>query len=196
MKCDKRHSPSFCMQGSDIMHHMVNHLSLIDPTSPCQVNMAIILDSSSSISGVERNQSIAFAKETVATYADLHLFEDGGTVSFAQFARYASDGGTFTSQEEFDAFVDATSTPPGGSRTGRGITRGRELLAASSSDAMSVMVVITDGQDDRPMVCVLFSSSVPWTLGPHSSGWRHVKASLVTASVDLAPTSDHAPTYP
>ncbi|CAM9665240.1 unnamed protein product, partial [Scytosiphon promiscuus] len=90
------------------------------------VNLAVIVDSSDSVNDKrERNQSIEFAKDTVSAFADLNLFENGGTASFAQFSNSVSDGRTFTSQDEFNTFVDNTPRLNGGTRINKGIGRGR-----------------------------------------------------------------------
>jgi len=114
--------------------------------------VAIIVDASSSVDDTELDQSIAFAKDTVAAFADQSLFENGGTASYAQFASVASPGETFTSQLDFDNHVDTLPRIEGGTRIDLGVAEGRRLLAAAPEATASFMVVITDGSGGDPTV--------------------------------------------
>ncbi|CAM9935183.1 unnamed protein product [Scytosiphon promiscuus] len=116
------------------------------------VNVAIVLDGSGSISSDNFNLSQAFAKDTVAAFADENLFDNGGTASFTQFSSFATPGGTFSSQGDFDAFVDAELQLSGGTDIPSGIARGSELLAAAPNASASFMVVLTDGVGGDPTV--------------------------------------------
>ncbi|CAM9889925.1 unnamed protein product, partial [Scytosiphon promiscuus] len=131
-----------CDAGSELVFIMEGETTVEANT----VNLAVIIDSSGTVDDTERDQSIEFAKNTVAAFADLNLFENGGTASFAQFASLASEGGTFATQTAFNTFVETTPRIGGGTNIDDGIARGRELLPAPSSGSTSFMVVITDGR--------------------------------------------------
>ncbi|CAB1103156.1 unnamed protein product [Ectocarpus sp. CCAP 1310/34] len=129
--------------------HLIHPLSRMPMT---QVNVAVIIDSSGSVSTADWELSMEFAKNTVASFAEQNLFTNGGSASFAQFSSSASEGGTFYSLEDFDAFVDAETkyaTFGGSTNIISGIAKGRELLGASPTTT-SYMIVTTDGEADSP----------------------------------------------
>ncbi|CAM9502767.1 unnamed protein product, partial [Hapterophycus canaliculatus] len=119
-------------------------------TNNRQVNVVFVLDGSTSISENNFILSKNFAKDTVAIFADQNLFENGGTASFTQFSDEASLGDTFSSQEDFDAYVDAEAQINAGTAIFTGIARGRELLAAAPNTRTSFMIVLTDGNGGDP----------------------------------------------
>ncbi|CAM9476653.1 unnamed protein product [Ectocarpus sp. 12 AP-2014] len=137
-----------CEAGSQYSFTMEGQTSLTANT----VNVAVIIDSSGSVSTAEWELSMEFAKNTVASFAEQNLFTNGGSASFAQFSSSASEGGTFYSLEDFDAFVDdETKYTTDGVSTDiiSGIAKGRELLGASPTTT-SYMIVTTDGEADSP----------------------------------------------
>ena len=87
----------------------------------------------------------------MAAFADLNLFENGGTASYAQFA-WSASGSTFTSQSDFDNHVDTFERIGGFTRIDLGIAEGRRLLADAPEATASFMVVITDGNGGDPSV--------------------------------------------
>ncbi|CAN0258633.1 unnamed protein product, partial [Hapterophycus canaliculatus] len=115
-----------------------------------QVNLAIIIDGSSSVNAAGFALSKEFAKDAVDAFADENLFVNGGTASFAQFSNSATTGGTFDSQVTFDTFVDAKAQIFGGTNIATGVARGRELLAAAPPSTSDFMIVITDGNGGDP----------------------------------------------
>ena len=108
--------------------------------------MAVIIDSSGSVDDVEFVLEKDFAKSAIASFASRNLFANGGTASYASFATFASEGGTFTSAAEFDAFVDAAPRVIGSTNIEDGLSKGRELLNADSSATASFLILITDGE--------------------------------------------------
>lgn len=135
-----------------------------------QVNVVVVVDGSGSIPGDsqddENNDWLAsknFAKDTVAAFADENLFVNGGTASFVQFAGSVNPGGTFSSQADFDAFVDAEEQMGTSTSISLGIDAGQELLDAAPEASTSFMVVTTDGDGNggelvRHMVCFALES--------------------------------------
>ena len=121
------------------------------PTTYIQVNVAVIIDASGSVSTADWELSKEFAKNTVSSFAEQNLFANGGSASFAQFSSSASEGGTFYSVEDFNAFVDADTKYSGGTDIIDGIAKGRELLNASPTTT-SFMIVTTDGAAASPQV--------------------------------------------
>ncbi|CAN0446571.1 unnamed protein product, partial [Hapterophycus canaliculatus] len=117
-----------------------------------QVNVAIVLDGSGSIGATDFDLSKSFAKDTVVAFADQNLFDNGGTASFTQFSFAANAGGTFSSQEDFDAYVDDELQIGSGTVISAGIARGRELLTAAPNTSTSFMIVLTDGNGGDPTV--------------------------------------------
>lgn len=115
---------------------------------PGKVNLAIIMDASRSVDHDERPFAVKFAIDTVSAFAELNLFKNGGTASYAEFATDVSDGRTFTSQDEFDEYVEGTPRMADNRSTNiiGGIAKGQELLLTSSVGTTSLMVVITDGK--------------------------------------------------
>ena len=119
-----------------------------------KVNVAVIIDASGSVSGANFLLEKEFAKDAVASFASRNLFDNGGTASFAQFSTSATEGGTFASSEEYDAFVDADPRNSGGTVISTGLAKGRELLGANPATA-SFLILITDGNSafsDDPSV--------------------------------------------
>lgn len=116
--------------------------------------MVVVVDGSGSIAGDSQSEdedndwlaSKNFAKDTVAAFADENLFVNGGTASFVQFSRSVNPGGPFSSQADFDAFVDAEGQLGSSTRIPLGIVEGQELLDAAPEASMSFMVVTTDGR--------------------------------------------------
>lgn len=134
--------------------------------------MVVVVDGSSSIAGdsqeEEDNDWLAsknFAKDTVAAFADENLFVNDGTASFVQFASRANPGGTFSSQADFDAFVDAEEQKRSGTNIASGIVAGQALLDAAPEAPTSFMVVTTDGTTGamadvvRHMACFALEST-------------------------------------
>ncbi|CAM9382994.1 unnamed protein product, partial [Hapterophycus canaliculatus] len=115
-----------------------------------KVNLAIIIDGSSSVNAAGFALSKEFAKDAVDAFADENLFVNGGTASFAQFSSSATAGGTFDSQATFDTFVDAKTQIFGSTNIANGVARGRELLAAAPPSTSDFMIVITDGNGGDP----------------------------------------------
>ena len=111
--------------------------------------MAVIIDNSGSVDSAEFVLEQDFAKSAIASFASRNLFANGGTASYASFATFASEGGTFTSAAEFDAFVDADTRTGGFTNIEEGLRRGRELLNANSSATASFLILITDGEWNR-----------------------------------------------
>lgn len=109
-----------------------------------QVNLALVLDGSGSISSENWELEKDFAKDVVSAFTEKDLFENGGTASYVQFDSYAHSSGSFTSQEEFNDFVDADLQSQGGTEISAGIAKGQQLLSLNDSGG-AVMVVITDG---------------------------------------------------
>lgn len=124
-----------------------------------QVNVAVIIDSSGSVSASELLLEIDFAKKAVASFASRNLFTNGGTASYASFATSVSEGGTFSSTAEFDEFVDNDPRASGGSTNiAAGLSKGRELLNADESATASFLILITDGDwntGSDPQVCLV-----------------------------------------
>lgn len=110
-----------------------------------QVNVAVIIDGSGSVSSAEEELEKDFAKSAVASFASRNLFTNGGMASYASFATTASEGGTFGSSAEFDEFVDTAPTASGGTNIEAGLIKGRELLNADFSATASFLIIITDG---------------------------------------------------
>lgn len=107
--------------------------------------MAVIIDTSGSVSAAELDLEKDFAKSAVASFAAQNLFTNGGTASYASFSTVASEGGTFASSAEFDEFVDNDPTAVGFTNIEAGLRKGRELLNAGSSATTSFLILITDG---------------------------------------------------
>lgn len=116
-----------------------------------QVNVAVIIDASGSVIDDDFDLEKEFAKNVVASFASRNLFDNGGSASFAQFSGSASEGGTFFSSEDFDAFVDADPRQSGSTNIPAGVAKGRELLNANPSTA-SFLILITDGVGGDPTV--------------------------------------------
>lgn len=114
--------------------------------------MAVVVDGSGSITADNFLLSKDFAKNTVAAFAEENLFVNGGTASFVQFSSSANPGGTFSSQADFDAFVDAEEQISSGTNIANGIIAGQELLNAAADTSTSFMVVTTDGVGGDPLV--------------------------------------------
>ncbi|CAB1100563.1 unnamed protein product [Ectocarpus sp. CCAP 1310/34] len=134
-----------CEAGSQYSFTMEGQTTVTANT----VNVAVIIDASGSVSTADWELSKEFAKNTVASFAEQNLFTNGGSASFAQFSSSASEGGTFYSLEDFNAFVDADAKYSGGTDIIDGIAKGRELLSASPA-ATSFMIVTTDGAAPDP----------------------------------------------
>ncbi|CAM9206965.1 unnamed protein product, partial [Ectocarpus sp. 8 AP-2014] len=135
--CDSDGQYSFTMEGKTTV-------------TANTVNVAVIIDSSGSVDDDEWDMSMAFAKDAVSSFANQNLFTNGGSASIAQFSSSASEGGTFYSLEDFNAFVDGTTKySSGGTDIIDGIAKGRELLQASPATT-SFMIVTTDGQSSSP----------------------------------------------
>lgn len=136
-----------------------------------QVNVAVIIDGSTSVGSTDFLLEKDFAKNAVASFASRNLFDNGGAAAFAQFSSSASEGGIFTSSEEFDAFVDDELQLFGGTDIIDGLAKGRELLDTNEATA-SFMILITDGQASDPSasINVLRMASLPtvnrWRLRP------------------------------
>lgn len=110
-----------------------------------KVNLALVLDGSTSILSAEWPQEKDFAKDAVVAFADRNLFDNGGSASYVQFSSVVQSYGTFTSLEDYEDFVDEDFQVVGGTNIAAGIQTGQELLIASPSTA-SFMIVITDGE--------------------------------------------------
>lgn len=131
-----------------------------------QVNLAIIIDGSGSVQSSNFDLSKEFAKDTVEAFALENLFVNGGTASFSQFALDVTDGGTFGSQADFDAAVDAEDYLDGSwTNIAAGVAKGRELLAAAPPATASFMIVMTDGDFNNPGLDSLSDPTVGHDLG-------------------------------
>ncbi|CAM9666168.1 unnamed protein product [Ectocarpus sp. 4 AP-2014] len=142
--CEAGSQYSFTMEGQTTVT-----ANTASPTLLLTVNVAVIIDASISVGIADWELSKEFAKNTVASFAEQNLFINGGSASFAQFSSSASEGGTFYSLEDFNAFVDADAKYSGGTDIIDGIAKGRELLGASPA-ATSFMIVTTDGAAPDP----------------------------------------------
>eukprot|EP00903_Cladosiphon_okamuranus_P005787 g5734.t1 len=138
-----------CDSGTPFTFTMEGDASVVNN----KVNVVIVVDGSGSIGGDSKDDaendwlaSKNFAKDTVAAFADENLFVNGGTASFVQFSGSANPGGTFSSQADFDAFVDAEEQLGSSTVISSGINAGQELLNAAPEASASFMVVTTDGQ--------------------------------------------------
>lgn len=118
-----------------------------------QVNLAIILDGSFSLSPANITLEQGFAKDVVAAFAERNIFENGGTASYVQYSIRVAPGthlfgsGTFLSADDFNDFVDFEGQPGGRTTNSIGIDEGREFLAANPGSA-SFMIVITGGRSE------------------------------------------------
>lgn len=124
-----------------------------------QVNVAVIIDGSSSVSGDDFVLEQEFAKNAVASFASRNLFDNGGKASYAQFSSSASEGGTFDNIADFNTFVDDDGQMGGGTDIIDGLAKGRELLNANPATA-SFLILITDGEAPDPTVRICRVSCV------------------------------------
>ncbi|CAM9524910.1 unnamed protein product [Pylaiella littoralis] len=110
------------------------------------VNLALVVDGSGSISPDDWELEKVFAKDVVAAFTERNLFENGGKASYVQFSSYVYSSGSFTSQEDFDEFVDADFQSSGGTDISEGVAEGQRLLSLNNTVASgAIMIVITDG---------------------------------------------------
>lgn len=130
-----------------ILHHSssVSRLHLIMHDTRSQINLAVVLDASGSISSTEWELEKNFAKDVISEFESKNLFANGGSASYVQFSSGVSSFGTFDSSAAYEDYVDADSKILGGTNIEAGIMKGRELLNASPSTA-AIMIVITDGE--------------------------------------------------
>ena len=112
-----------------------------------QVNLAVILDGSSSINSTEFALEQGFAKDIVAAFAERNLFDNGGTASYVQFSGSLISSETFSTAQDFNDFADADAQAESGTVTSFGIKEGTRLLGLNPASA-SFMIVITDGQSN------------------------------------------------
>lgn len=105
------------------------------------------MDGSGSVNIYERPYAIEFAIDTVSAFAELNLFQNGGTASYVEFATDVTEGHTFTSQDDFDEHVEDAPRMADTDYTNiiDGIAKGQEVLPTSFPGTTSIMVVITDG---------------------------------------------------
>eukprot|EP00752_Nemacystus_decipiens_P002185 g2080.t1 len=131
-----------CDTGSELNFQMVGETTVAGN----KVNVAVITDSSGSVSDDELDLEKDFAKSAVASFEARNLFVNGGTASYASFATSVSEGGTFDSSAEFNEFVDNDPRESGSSTNiEAGLSKGRELLNADPSATASFLILITDG---------------------------------------------------
>ncbi|CAN0372348.1 unnamed protein product, partial [Scytosiphon promiscuus] len=121
---------------------------------PRKVNLALVLDGSGSVSPSEFLLEKDFAEDTVAAFAARNLFDNGGMASYVQYSSTLTSSGTFGSEKEFNAFVDADKQSKGGTATSIGINEGARLLSINPADA-NIMIVITDGRSSN-----IFATSI------------------------------------
>ena len=110
-----------------------------------QVNLALVLDGSGSISASEFAEEQDFAKDAVNAFANRNLFDNGGTASYVQYSSALVSSDSFGSAQLFNAFVDNDVQASAGTTTSVGIDEGTRLLGVNPATA-SFMIVITDGQ--------------------------------------------------
>ncbi|CAN0246410.1 unnamed protein product, partial [Pylaiella littoralis] len=134
-----------CDAGSDFSFNMLGATTIALNT----VNVAVIIDGSSSVSGDDFVLEQEFAKNAVASFASRNLFDNGGKASYAQFSSSASEGGTFDNIADFNTFVDDDGQMGGGTDIIDGLAKGRELLNANPATA-SFLILITDGEAPDP----------------------------------------------
>lgn len=79
-----------------------------------KVNIAIVVDGSASIGPDDWIEEQKFAKDAVAAFASLNVFENGGTASYVQFTSLPLDMGTFASEEAFNTHLDSLTQFEGG----------------------------------------------------------------------------------
>eukprot|EP00903_Cladosiphon_okamuranus_P005863 g5800.t1 len=129
--------------GNDYLFEMEGRTTVAANT----VNVAVVIDSSSSVNSDEHFLEKEFAKNAVASFSSRNLFDNGGMASFAQFGDAATNGGTFDNIADFDDHVDNVPRTVGGradANIARGLAKGRELLHAYRSTA-SFLILVTDG---------------------------------------------------
>lgn len=86
------------------------------PPSPnvAQVNLAVALDGSGSVSNSDWELLKDFAKDAVVAFDDRNRFHNGGTASHVQFSSGVISSGDFTSIADYSDFVDADTQALGG----------------------------------------------------------------------------------
>lgn len=114
------------------------------------MNIALVLDGSSSIDPTHFDIEKEFAKNVTAAFAEMSLFDNGGSASYVQFSWGVddSDTGTFYSQDDFNDFVDANPFIGGATNIYAGIDAARELLNAAPNASDAFMYVVLDGNAD------------------------------------------------
>lgn len=110
-----------------------------------QVNLAIVVDGSYSISPNDWEKVKELATNTTAAFASRNLFENGGTASYIQFNHGIVSNGTFTDLQSFNVFVDTDVLPGGFTDIEIGILEGMRLLRAAPPSSAAYMIVMTDG---------------------------------------------------
>ncbi|CAM9329857.1 unnamed protein product [Ectocarpus sp. 8 AP-2014] len=110
------------------------------------VNVVVVVDASLSIDEDEWELELKFAIDTVEAFAKRGIFENGGTASYVQFARSATNEGTFNSTESFNAHVPTDYQGSYGTDIVDGIVAGTALLRSTPA-SFGFMVLITDGED-------------------------------------------------
>ena len=81
---------------------------------PRKVNVAVVVDASTSIGGSDWELEQQFAINTVGAFAERDIFVNGGTASYVQFSSSVSFSGTFTSNESFVNYVNTVGRVSGG----------------------------------------------------------------------------------
>lgn len=119
-----------------------------------QVNLALVLDGSSSIDGADFVLEQQFAVDTVTAFATRSLFDNGGMASYVQYASSLVASGMFDSVEGFTDFSDADVQSGGVTMTNLGIDEGTALLGATDATA-AFMIVITDGGSTDPAATII-----------------------------------------
>lgn len=115
-----------------------------------QVNLAVVLDGSGTISTLKFSEAKDFAKNIAAVFAARNMFANGGTASYVQFSSDVdpSDTGTFFSLSEFNDFVDSNDQIYAGTDIDAGIIAAQHLLNDAPPASAAFMVVLTDGEDN------------------------------------------------
>ncbi|CAM9338952.1 unnamed protein product, partial [Laminaria digitata] len=118
-----------------------------------QINVAIILDGSSSISRQDFQDEQSFAEDIVDAFAARNLFDNGGMAAYVQYASFVPTSGMFDSAQDFNDFAAADVQVGGGTTTSLGIDEGTALLGANLA-TVSFMIVISDGQSKNTIETV------------------------------------------
>lgn len=115
-----------------------------------QVNLAVVLDGSGSVSSTDFLVAKEFTKNITAAFAAMNLFINGGTASYVQFSSDVdpSDTGTFFSLSGFNDFVENDTQISTFTNIDAGIIAAQDLLNAAPSASAAFMIVLIDGDDN------------------------------------------------